>query len=88
MWIIKFTKNAEKDKKLLKNSGLEEKTKKLLNLIAINPFQTPPSYEKLVGDLEGYYSRRINIQHRLVYRVCKDINTVVVHSMWSHYGDN
>ena len=88
MWIIKFTKNAEKDKKLLKNSGLEEKTKKLLNLIAINPFQTPPSYEKLVGDLEGYYLRRINIQHRLVYRVCKDINTVVVHSMWSHYGDN
>ena len=88
MWIIKFTKNAEKDKKLLKNSGLEEKTKKLLNLIAINPFQTPPSYEKLVGDLEGYYSRRINIQHRLVYRVCKDINAVVVHSMWSRYGDN
>lgn len=81
MWIIKFTKNAEKDKKLLKSAGLEDKVKKLLNLIAKNPFQNPPSYEKLVGDLQGYYSRRINLQHRLVYKVHKDINTVVVHSM-------
>lgn len=88
MWVIKFTKNAEKDKKLLKNVGLEEKTKKLLNLISKNPFENPPSYEKLVGDLQGYYSRRINIQHRLVYKVNKDINTIVVHSMWSHYDDN
>lgn len=85
MWIIKFTKNADKDKKLLKNARLEDKVKKLLNLIATNPFQIPPNYEKLVGDLDGYYSRRINIHHRLVYRVYKDINTVVVHSMWSHY---
>ena len=88
MWVVKFTKNAEKDKKLLKSAGLEEKVKKLLNLIAQNPFQNPPSYEKLVGDLQGYYFRRINLQHRLVYKVHKDINTVVVHSMWSHYGDN
>ncbi len=88
MWIIKFTKNAEKDKKLLKNAGLEEKTKKLLNLISNNPFQIPPSYEKLVGDLEGYYSRRINLQHSLAYKVYKEINIVVIHSMWSHYGDN
>ena len=88
MWIIKFTKNAEKDKKLIKNSGLEEKVKKLLNLIANNPFENPPSYEKLVGDLDGYYSRRINLQHRLVYKVYKDINTIVIHSMWSHYRDN
>ena len=88
MWIIKFTKNAEKDKKLLKSAGLEERVKKLLNLIAKNPFQNTPSYEKLVGDLQGYYSRRINLQHRLVYKVYEDINTVVVHSMWSHYGDN
>ena len=88
MWTVKFTKNAEKDKKLIKNAGLEEKTKKLLNLIANNPFENPPSYEKLVGDLEGYYSRRINLQHRLVYKVHKEINTVVVHAMWSHYGDN
>ncbi|MCI6329887.1 MAG: Txe/YoeB family addiction module toxin [Erysipelotrichaceae bacterium] len=88
MWIIKFTKNAEKDKKLIKSAGLEERVKKLLNLIAKNPFQNPPSYEKLVGDLQGYYSRRINLQHRLVYKVYEDINTVVVHSMWSHCGDN
>ena len=88
MWTIKFTKNAEKDKNLLKSAGLEEQAKKLLNLIANNPLQTPPSYEKLVGDLDGYYSRRINLQHRLVYKVYKEINIVVVHSMWSHYGDN
>ena len=88
MWIIKFTKNAEKDKKLIKSAGLEERVKKLLNLIAKNPFQNPPSYEKLVGYLQGYYSRRINLQNRLVYKVYEDINTVVVHSMWSHYGDN
>ena len=88
MWIVKFTKNAEKDKKFLKNEGLEEKTKKLLNVIAKNPFQNPPSYEKLVGDLKGYYSRRINLQHRIVYRVDKDKNIIIVHSMHSHYHDN
>lgn len=82
MWGVKFTKNADKDKKLLKSAGLEDKVKKLLNLIAQNPFQKPPSYEKLVGDLQGYYSRRINLHHRLVYKVHEDINTVVVHSMW------
>ena len=88
MWIIKFTNNAEKEKKLIKSAGLEEKVKKILNLIASNPYQTPPSYEKLVGDLRGYYSRRINLQHRLVYKIHEDIKTVVIHSMWSHYGDN
>lgn len=88
MRLIKFTKNAEKDKKLLKNEGLEKKAKKLLDVITNNPFLNPPPYEKLVGDLEGYYSRRINIKHRLVYRVLKEINTVVVHSMWSHYENN
>ena len=62
--------------------------KKLLNLIAKTPFQNPPSYEKLVGDLQGYYSRRINLQHRLVYKKYEDINTVVIHSMLSHYGEN
>ena len=87
MWTIKFTKNAEKDKKLIKQAGLEEKAKKLLNVMAGDPFQTPPTYEKLVGDLAGYYSRRINIQHRIVYRVLKEERIVVVHSMWSHYGD-
>jgi len=83
MRIIKFSKNAEKDKKLLKGAGLEAKVKNLLNLIATNPFQNPPAYEKLVGDLQGYFYRRINFQHRLVYKVYKDINTVVVHSMRS-----
>ena len=88
MWTIKFTKNAENDKKLIKSAGLESKVKKLLNLISENPYKNPPSYEKLVGDLNGYCSRRINLQHRLVYKVYEDIKTVVVHSMWSHYGDN
>lgn len=88
MWVVKFTKNAEKDKELLKRAGLESKVKKLLSLLVNNPFQNPPPYEKLVGELAGYYSRRINIQHRLVYKVYKELNTVVVHSMWSDYGDN
>ena len=87
MWTIKFTSNADKDKKLIKTAGLETRVKKLLNLMAQNPFQNPPSYEKLLGDLKGYYSRRINIKHRLVYKVYEDIKTIVVHSMWSHYGD-
>lgn len=87
MWIVKFTKNAEKDKKLLKSAGLERKTKKILNLISENPFKNPPSYEKLIGDLQGYYSRRINLQHRLVYKVYENLNTVVVHAMWTHYEE-
>ena len=87
MWTIKFTSNADKDKKLIKAAGLEARVKKLLNLMAKNPFQNPPSYEKLLGDLKDYYSRRINIKHRLVYKVYEDIKTIVVHSMWSHYGD-
>ena len=88
MRLIKFTKNAEKDKKLLKKEGLEKNAKKLLDVITNNPFLNPPPYEKFVGDLEGYYFRRINIKHRLVYRILKEINTVVVHSMWSHYENN
>ena len=85
MWVVLFTKNAEKDKPKLKAVGLEKKAKSLLILLSENPFQVPPSYEKLVGDLNGYYSRRINIQHRLVYRVDSQKNIVIVHSMWSHY---
>lgn len=85
MWVVLFTKNAEKDKPKLKAAGLEKKAKSLLILLSENPFQVPPSYEKLVGDLNGYYSRRINIQHRLVYRVDSQKNIVIVHSMWSHY---
>lgn len=85
MWVVLFTKNAEKDKPKLKAAGLEKKAKSLLVLLSENPFQVPPSYEKLVGDLNGYYSRRINIQHRLVYRVDSQKNIVIVHSMWSHH---
>ena len=87
MWEILFTKNAEKDKRLLKQAGLDRKTKKLLDVLSNDPFQNPPSYEKLVGDLDGYYSRRIHVQHRLVYRVIEDKHQVIVHAMWSYYGD-
>lgn len=94
MYIIKFSKQAEKDKKLLKGAGLVPKAKKLLDIIAENPFQNPPTYEGLVGNLEGYYSRRINIQHRLVYQVYIEPvvidgveyeGTIKVVCMWSHY---
>ena len=85
MWQVKFSKEAEKDKKLLKNAGLEERAKKLLNVLSVNPYQNPPSYEKLVGNLKGYYSRRINIQHRIVYRVYDEEKIVVIHTMWTHY---
>ncbi|MCM1123701.1 MAG: Txe/YoeB family addiction module toxin [Eubacterium sp.] len=94
MYLIRFSKQADKDKKLLKGAGLDSKAKNLLNIIAENPFQTPPSYEGLVGNLNGCYSRRTNIQHRLVYQVYNEsvmINgieyqgTVKVLRMWSHY---
>lgn len=85
MWQVKFSKEAEKDKKLLKSAGLEERAKKLLNVLSVNPYQIPPSYEKLVGNLKGYYSRRINLQHRIVYKVYDDIKVVVIHAMWTHY---
>ena len=84
MWKIFFTKNAQKDKNKLKEVGLDKKTKNLLLLIAENPFKIPPSYEKFIGDLDGYYSRRINIQHRLVYKVDSKNHYVIVYSMWSH----
>lgn len=87
MWEIRFTKNAEKDKEKLKRAGLAQKAKKFLNLIADDPYRFPPSYEKLIGDLQGYCSRRINLQHRLVYRVHEDLHVVVVHAMWSHYDE-
>ena len=85
MYEIVFTKQAQKDKKLLKQAGLDKRTKALLDVIAENPFKNPPRYEKLVGDLAGYYSRRINVQHRLVYQVYEELNTVKVLSMWTHY---
>ena len=83
MYIIYFTKTAEKQKKLLKTADLEKKTKELLNIIEKDPFQSPPPYEKLVGDLKGKYSRRINITHRLVYSV--EDNIIRISSMWTHY---
>jgi len=80
-----LTKQAAKDAQNLVNAGIWGNAERLLEVLEINPFQNPPPYEKLVGNLAGYYSRRINIQHRLVYQVLKDINTVKVLRMWSHY---
>ncbi|MBC2724731.1 MAG: Txe/YoeB family addiction module toxin [Desulfosporosinus sp.] len=85
MWQVVFTKQAQKDAKKLSAAGLRSKTEKLLNILIKNPFQTPPSFEKLIGDLSGAYSRRINRQHRLVYQILVDENVVKVIRMWSHY---
>ena len=82
---IIFSKIADKDKKLLKQVGLENKTKELLNLIAIDPFQTPPTFNKLKGNLIGYYSRRINYQHRLVYEVDENRKEIFILRMWTLY---
>jgi toxin YoeB len=84
-WQVVFAKLAQKDAQKLAASGLKSKVQELLTIIRENPFQTPPPYEKLVGDLAGAYSRRINIQHRLVYEVLQDEKTVKVLRMWSHY---
>ncbi len=84
-WKIVYTKQAQKDAKKLAASGMKLKAQRLLGIIAENPYQTPPPYEKLVGDLAGAYSRRINIQHRLVYQVLVDIRTLKVLRMWTHY---
>ena len=82
---IMFSKLADKDKKLLKQAGLEDKTMKLLDIIADNPYQIPQSYEKLRGNLDGLFSRRISLQHRLVYKVYEDTKEVFIVRMWSHY---
>lgn len=87
MYEIRFTKLAEKHKKLLKQAGLEERARKLLSVIEADPYKNPPPYEALVGDLKGFYSRRINIQHRLVYQVYEKEKIVKILSMWSHYED-
>ncbi|NJL91008.1 MAG: Txe/YoeB family addiction module toxin [Coleofasciculaceae cyanobacterium SM2_1_6] len=84
-WNLVYTKQAQKDAKKLASSNLQNKAQVLLNVIQANPFQNPPPYEKLVGDLEGAYSRRINIQHRLVYEVIESENTVKILRMWTHY---
>ena len=99
MYLLRLLKSAEKDKKLLKPAGLESTAKELLRIMTVNPWQTPPPYEKLVGDMRGSYSRRINKQHRIVYAVIAndegliDANgklydgIVLVKSMWGHYDD-
>ncbi len=84
-YTIIFSKIADKDKKLIKQAGLEDKTKDLLDLISINPYQTPPLYERLKGNLNGYFSRRISYQHRLVYEVDETKKEIFILRMWSHY---
>jgi Txe/YoeB family toxin of toxin-antitoxin system len=84
-WEIVYAKQAMKDAKKLAASGLKSKAQELLAVLANDPFQNPPPYEKLVGDLAGAYSRRINIQHRIVYDVIADKKTVRVLRMWTHY---
>lgn len=84
-WRVIYSKHAQKDAKKLAKSNLKKKAKELLELLENDPFKNPPKYEKLVGDLEGAYSRRINIQHRLVYQVLIDERIVKVLRMWTHY---
>ncbi len=84
-WTGVYAKHALKDAKKLSAAGLKDKAQELLEVLAVDPFQNPPAYEKLVGDLDGAYSRRINIQHRLVYEVFKKERIVRVLRMWSHY---
>ncbi|MBF0106244.1 MAG: Txe/YoeB family addiction module toxin [Deltaproteobacteria bacterium] len=80
-----FTKQAQKDAKKIASAGLKQKAEALLHILTTNPFKNPPPYEKLTGDLLGAYSRRINIQHRLVYQVLKQYKAVKVIRMWTHY---
>lgn len=85
MYKIVYTKTAAKDIPKLKAAHLDEKAKSLIEIIKSNPFQNPPPYEKLVGDLNGAYSRRINVQHRLVYQVYEKEQTIKIVSLWTHY---
>ena len=84
-WNLAYSKFAVKDAKKLSAAGLKDKVQALLDIIEVNPFQNPPPFEKLVGDLTGAYSRRINIQHRLIYEVFRKEKTVHVLRMWTHY---
>lgn len=85
MYRVLFSRQAAKDRRLLAQAGLERRTKALLDVLAADPFQTPPPYEKLVGDLLGFYSRRIDRQHRLVYAAYPEERVVKVLRMWTHY---
>ena len=84
-WKLIYTKQAQKDARKIASKGLKNKAQDLLNILKENPFQNPPPYEKLVGNITGAYSRRINIQHRLVYQIYKKENTVKVIRLWTHY---
>ncbi len=84
-WRLLYTKQAQKDAKRLTASALKPKAQELLDILAEDPFRSPPPFEKLVGDLQGAYSRRINIQHRLVYQVLEGEHVVKVLRMWTHY---
>jgi Txe/YoeB family toxin of toxin-antitoxin system len=84
-WQLVFTKLAQKDAKNIAQAGLKPQVSRLLDLLRVDPLQNPPPYEKLVGDLSGAYSGRINIQHRLIYQILKDVHTVKVIRMWTHY---
>ena len=85
MWSLHFTKHAQKDPPKLASSGLKQKAEDLLAILELDPWQKPPPYEKLAGDLTGAYSRRINIQHRLVYQVLETEKVVKVLRLWTHY---
>lgn len=84
-WEVVYTKQAQKDARKLARSGLKRKAIELLEILKVNPYQNPPPYEKLVGDLSGAYSRRINIQHRIVYQVLESERIVKVIRLWTHY---
>ena len=84
-WELRYTKQAQKDAKKISASGLKKKAQALLDVIKEDPYQNPPPYEKLVGDLSGAYSRRINIQHRLVYQVYEEERVIKVIRLWTHY---
>lgn len=84
-WRLLYTKQAQKDAQRLAAAGLKPRAQELLDVLADDPFRSPPRFEKLVGDLQGAYSRRINIQHRLVCQVLKDERAVKVLRMWTHY---
>jgi len=84
-WRIVYARQAQKDAKKIATAGLKPKAEKLLEILSKNPLQTPPPFEQLIGDLSGAYSRRITIQHRLVYQVLKETKTVKVIRMWTHY---
>jgi len=84
-WELRYTKQAQKDAKKLSTSGLKIKAQTILDIVKENPYQNPPPYEKLVGDLNGAYSRRINIQHRIVYQVIENERVIKVIRLWAHY---